>query len=438
MSASSGPAADGAARRCDAFVERRIVEPTSIDGPLRGTRVAIKDILDVRGMTTGYGHPLWRETHEIAEDHADVVRLLLGAGATIVGKTHMDELAWSLFGANAHFGTPPNPAARDAVPGGSSSGSAAAVADGTVDFAIGTDTGGSVRVPASYCGLYGIRPTHGRVSSDRCCALAPSFDTVGWFARDMALLRRVGDVLLDPRHERADISLTSWIVASDAFALADPGAQARTYAAVSSAKDAIVAAAGFAGPPEEVALDVFDGGSFDSWFDAFRMNQSYEVWQELGPWIQKHGPVPLGPGVKERFAFAQGLDAAAVAPAAERRREITQRVEEVVGDGTVLVVPTTPGVPPTLAEVAGPAAATEAGMARVDDIRGRLLRLTSIAGLSGLPQISTPLPIPTQAEGGDGGEEGGPLGLSFIGPRGSDAQLCRIVERIAGAIHAGG
>ena len=123
-------------------------------------------------------------------------RALLDAGARIVGKTHTDEMTYSLNGENAHYGTPVNVNAPGRIPGGSSSGSAAAVAAGLVDFALGSDTGGSVRAPASFCGIYGLRPTHGRISLEGACALAASFDTVGWFARDPALLERVGRVLL--------------------------------------------------------------------------------------------------------------------------------------------------------------------------------------------------------------------------------------------------
>jgi Asp-tRNA(Asn)/Glu-tRNA(Gln) amidotransferase A subunit family amidase len=111
------------------------------------------------------------------------VQRLLDAGAQFVGKAHTDELAFSMNGRNAHFGTPRNGGAPDRIPGGSSSGSASAVSNGLCDFALGSDTGGSVRTPASHCGLFGIRPTHGRISLERVLDLAPSFDTCGFFTR---------------------------------------------------------------------------------------------------------------------------------------------------------------------------------------------------------------------------------------------------------------
>ena len=152
-------------------------------GPLAGLTFAAKDNLDVLGFASGCGNPRWLETHpDPAPAHAPAVAALLNAGASLVGKTQMDELAWALTGENAHYGTPKNPAAPSRVPGGSSSGSAVAVAAGFCDVALGTDTAGSVRVPAGYCGIFGFRPTHGAVSLAGCVPLAPSFDVVGVFA----------------------------------------------------------------------------------------------------------------------------------------------------------------------------------------------------------------------------------------------------------------
>ncbi|MDH5535005.1 MAG: amidase family protein, partial [Betaproteobacteria bacterium] len=166
-------------------------------GGLAGTTFAAKDIYNIAGHKTGFGSPDWLTTHEAATATAPVVQRLLDAGANLIGKTHTDEMAYSLNGENPHYGTPINPNAPGRIPGGSSNGSAAAVAGGLCDFALGSDTGGSVRAPASFCGIFGVRPTHGRILLDGVCPLAPSFDTVGWFARDAALLERVGQVLLN-------------------------------------------------------------------------------------------------------------------------------------------------------------------------------------------------------------------------------------------------
>ena len=165
-------------------------------GPLAGLTFGAKDIYDVAGHKTGFGSPDWLRTHGPAERTAPAVQRLLDAGAHLVGKTHTDEMTYSLNGENPHYGTPVNVNAPGRIPGGSSSGSAAAVAAGLVDFALGSDTGGSVRAPASFCGIFGMRPTHGRIPLDGACPLAATFDTAGWFARDATLLERVGRVLL--------------------------------------------------------------------------------------------------------------------------------------------------------------------------------------------------------------------------------------------------
>ncbi|HEX6006765.1 MAG TPA: amidase family protein, partial [Burkholderiales bacterium] len=189
----------------------------SVSGPLAGLTFGVKDIYDIAGHRTGFGSPDWFATHAAAARTAPTVQRILNAGADMAGKTHTDELTYSLNGENPHYGTPVNVNAPGRIPGGSSSGSAAAVAAGLCDFALGSDTGGSVRAPASYCGIYGIRPTHGRVSLEGACPLAPSFDTAGWFAREATLLERVGQVLLGEARAQAPGRL---LLARDAFELA--------------------------------------------------------------------------------------------------------------------------------------------------------------------------------------------------------------------------
>ena len=159
-------------------------------------------------------------SHAPAGLSAPAVDRLLAAGARLVGKAHMDEMAYSLLGANHHYGTPVNPAAPDRHPGGSSSGSAVAVAAGLADFALGTDTAGSCRAPASFCGIFGFRPSHGAVSSNGVVPLAPSLDTIGWFARDAATLNKVGSALLPDDLDTAPLSRP--LVLSEAFVACPP------------------------------------------------------------------------------------------------------------------------------------------------------------------------------------------------------------------------
>src|SRR6516165_4530184 len=205
----------------NAFVPgQRVRIEGSPGGPLAGLTFAAKDLFDVAGHPTGGGNPDWARSNPIPTRHAWAVQRLLDAGATLIGKTITDEVSLGIVGENAFYGTPINSRAPDRVPGGSSSGSAAAVAAGLCDTALGTDTGGSVRVPASFCGLYGIRPTHGRLDMSGVMAQAPSSDTTGWFARDAATFAKVSSVMLD---EPIPTALpTRLIIAVDAFAFAEP------------------------------------------------------------------------------------------------------------------------------------------------------------------------------------------------------------------------
>src|SRR5712672_3903435 len=189
-------------------------------GPLAGLTFAAKDLFDVAGVPTGGGNHDWPTGRPVPTRHAWAVQTLLDAGATLIGKTITDEVSLGILGENAFDGTPQNVRAPGRVPGGSSSGSAAAVAAGMCDTALGTDTGGSVRVPASFCGLYGIRPTHGRLDLSGMMPQAPTSDTTGWFARDADIFARVSSVMLGeaipeelPRH---------LLVAEDAFAFVEP------------------------------------------------------------------------------------------------------------------------------------------------------------------------------------------------------------------------
>src|ERR1700722_11203823 len=189
-------------------------------GPLGGLSFAAKDLFDVAGHPTGGGNPDWPKGRPIPTRHAWAVQRLLDAGATLIGKTITDEVSLGILGENPFDGTAQNPRAPGRVPGGSSSGSAVAVAAGLCDTALGTDTGGAVSVPASFCGLYGIRPTQGRLDLSGMMSQAPSSDTTGWFARDAEIFARVSAVMLG--EIIPDALPTRLVVATDAFALADP------------------------------------------------------------------------------------------------------------------------------------------------------------------------------------------------------------------------
>ena len=363
-------------------------------GPLSGYRFAAKDLFDVQGYVTGCGNPDWERSHPPAVRTAPVIRTLLDAGATLVGKTHTDELAYSVNGENAHFGTPVNPRAANRIPGGSSSGSASAVAGGVVDFAIGTDTAASVRLPASYCGLYGIRPTHGRLPPKGCVPLAPSFDTVGWLADSPKLLRDVGRVLLTP--EAAGRAPATFLVAEPAFELCDGPVRTGLERAIGR----------IAGqwPVRPVPWEPDLG----AWSATMRVLQAFEAWQAHGEWIRAARP-GFGTAIGERFAWASTVTAAQYESALSACREIRAYLDDILGDGRTLLWPTTPciALPPRLDAKA------------LEPIRQRILPLTCAATLGGLPQVTMPV----------GQVEHCPIGLSLIAPRGRDLEaLDRAVE----------
>ena len=367
-------------------------------GPLAGLTFGVKDLFHIAGARTGFGQPDWLRTHEPATETADVVRRLLDAGADLLGKTHTDELAYSLTGENVHYGTPINARDPRRIPGGSSSGSAAAVAGGLVDLALGSDCGGSVRLPASYCGILGIRPTHGRVSLRGAIPFGPSFDVAGWFARDPEVFERVGGVLL----EGGSVPCTPrrLVVVRDAFALVEPRVRAALRPAVDRCAAHLAACA-------EVAVSP-DG--LPAWFETFRVLQAAEIWANHGAWITRTKP-RLGPGIKERFAWASGVTSAQVAAAKARRTAIVRHLERAIGPDDVLCLPTSPRIAPF----------RNTAIDTIEiEYRHQAMCLLCIAGLGGLPQISLPL-----AE-----LDGVPLGLSLVGRRGTDEALLALAGTV--------
>jgi amidase len=367
-------------------------------GPLAGLTCGIKDLYDIAGHKTGFGSPAWLATHDAATATAPPVQSLLDAGAQIVGKTHTDEMAFSLNGENPHYGTPVNVNAPGRIPGGSSSGSATAVAARLVDFALGSDTGGSVRAPASFCGIYGLRPTHGRISLTGACALAWSFDTAGWFARDATLLERVGRVLLND--DRPAFAPGRLLLAQDAFALLDG-------AASQALQPALARVVATLGEPQKVTVS---SEGLPQWFQVFRKLQGAEAWAQHRDWITRVKP-QFGPGVRERFEWASTITANDVAPLKDERENIARRMAELLKDNALLVLPTVHTIAPE----------RNTPTAELDEFRGRAMSLLCIAGLARLPQISLPLAT----------LDGCPLGLSLVAARGNDTLLLQTARRVS-------
>jgi amidase len=366
-------------------------------GPLHGLTFAAKDLFDVAGVPTGGGNHDWPTGRPVPERHSWAVQTLLDAGATLVGKTVTDEVSLGILGENAFDGTPVNVAAPACVPGGSSSGSAAAVAAGLADIALGTDTGGSVRVPASFCGLYGIRPTHGRIDVTGMMPQAPTSDTTGWFARDAATFARASAVMLG--EEIPSALPTSLVVAVDAFGFADAGVAAALHPMVQRLATLI-------GHSRE---DIMAPQGLSVWARAQRSLQPIEAWNTFRGWLDERNP---------RFAFsvARQLLLGSMVPPADQswaalmRQEVRGRMAHLLPPGTILCLPTTPFPAPLRGQP----------LSVLDPLRDRITCLAAQGGLAGHPQVSLP----------GATVDGLPVGLSIIGPRGSDATLVAVARAL--------
>jgi amidase len=359
-----------------------------------GPRLAVKDIVDVAGLPTGAGHPLWRATHPVPSTTAPVVARLLAAGARFVGKTHTDEFAYSMFGSNAHYGTPDNPRAPGHLPGGSSSGSAAAVAAGLADIGLGTDTAGSVRIPASWCGLYGLRPSHQRASRAGIVALAPSFDVPGPLAADLGMLARAAAATLTG--PAAPDPLDRLLLPPDVWALADPSVRA----ALGPALDALRAVL----PAVDAPLF---GTERPDHVPAFAVVQGREFWLAHGSWVDAHRP-SFGPGVGARVRAAAASTDAEVAAATSVLAATRAALDAAMAGSGVLVMPSTPTPAPPR---------TPTG---VPELRRRMLAMTTLAPIGGLPVVAVPA----------GMVDGLPVGLSLAGPVGSDERLLALAALV--------
>ena len=379
----------------------RCTAPASGSGVLDGMAMAVKDLIDIQGEVTGGGNPDWAAGRRAAERHAPPVAALLAAGASLCGKTITDELAFSLEGRNWHYGTPVNPLLPDCLPGGSSSGSAVAVAAGLADFALGTDTGGSVRVPAAFCGIPGFRPTHGRVTLQGVVPFAPSYDTVGWFARSACVLEKAGRVLLGAAS--VPTAASRLCLAADVYAMTEP----RSAALLRSAAEALGAGS---------SIDIFEGRA-PQWLRSYQVLQGAEIRQSLGPWIAATRP-RFGPDIAPRFASTLDITDADIRAQQAFRLEVSAKLQSLLHDGTVLVLPTVPV----------PALKKSAGGTVLAAFYESSLAVNAIAGHAGLPQLVLPA----------GWVNGAPASLSFIAAAGMDEVLLAQARRWAALLKADG
>lgn len=380
----------------NAFLDMPGPDIVSGSGILSDTTLAVKDIYDVAGYRTGRGNPQWLAEAQPAARTAPSVQVLFDAGAQFIGKTQTEEFAFSLTGHNAHFLRPINPAAPERMAGGSSSGSIAAVAAGLADIATGSDTGGSVRAPASYCGLVGLRCSHGAISLDGTMPLSPSFDVFGWFARDMDLYRQIAGLYLAD----TKVDFRRIMRLPEQEALLAGAEEQRIYEKAAAAVEEMI---GSSHPAAIASADV------EQRYWCMRRIQAYEAWREHGAWLSaadRH----LGPGVKERFAFGEQVNAQALRGDTILRNALREEVTDILADDGLFISPTVPGAAPLAAS----------SFADVQDYRERALRLLCLSGLTGLPELTLPL----------GTVEGAPFGLSLTGPKGSDLALLALGQRI--------
>jgi amidase len=361
------------------------VQQISIGGD--GLRVGVKDSIDIEGFATRMGSPCFAAAPP-AERHADVVRALLDSGCRIVGKTNMHELAYGVTGINRWTGTPLNPCDPERIPGGSSSGSAVAAARQLVDFAVGTDTGGSIRIPAACCGVYGLKPTYGRVSRRGVHPALSTLDCVGPFARDIPMIERAMQ-LLDPSFQSAaspSHGTVGWITVE-----ADPDVASAVRGALERA---------------DVSMRSIVLPSFEAAFAAGLAILGAENWAAFG---HLAGREELGADVRTRLLAAREVSGADVTAAERIRRALRAEVDEALTQVDALALPTLPDFPLTLSAAADSRAA---------------LKLTSLVrpfNLSGHPAMT--LPILTR--------DVPPVGLQLVGALNADEALCALSSEVA-------
>lgn len=359
--------------------------PTPGVGPLTGLRLGIKDLYAIAGQRIGAGNPTVLAEARIEPESTPVVSVLIEAGAEPVGINQLDEFAYALTGANVHYGIPPNPAAPDRVSGGSSSASASAVAMGECDIALGADTAGSIRVPAAYQGLYGLRTTHGVISSAGMHPLAPSLDAVGWITRDALTLARVAQVVLPAKQARSldHVAVSAGLIGTADYEITD--------AVWRFIDDRMLGL-----PRREIDHDL----PLEHWRTQMAILQGYEAWQLHGAWITAH-PGVLGPEVADRFRIASTVTDQQYAEARTEVLAARTAIRALVGDD-VLVMPAAATAPPRR-DTPGAYAAT----------RIATLNLSCLASIAGLPAVTVPVQT----------ADGLPTGVCLVGAPGTDLEL---------------
>ena len=367
----------------------------SYNGRLKNLKFVLKDMCDVKNIKTSCGNPDFYKACEPAKKHAEFLSNILSEGAILEGITICDEFFYSVIGENSHYGTPKNLNAPNCVPGGSSSGSAAALTTDLFDFSIGSDTGGSVRVPASFCGLLGIRPTHGRIKSNGVYPMAPSFDTIGWFSNNIKTFQKIGEVLLN-KNENENITFNQFVIAEDLLELVDTDIKNQFNSYYKELHPNI----------KHIRLSKFSKSEIA---DNFRILQAGEIKEHVIPWIEKNKP-KISLEINSRIEMASKISPLEIDAAKTFRQEIISEINNSLPEGDIAIFPTTPFSAP------------KCGQSDQDlgSDRKKIMEMTSIAGMTSRPQISIP-----KFKG-----KTGPVGISILGWQYSDEILLNKLTEI--------
>ena len=367
----------------------------SYNGRLKNLKFVLKDMCDIKNIKTSCGNPDFYKACEPAKKHAEFLSNILSEGAILEGITICDEFFYSVIGENSHYGTPKNLNAPNCVPGGSSSGSAAALTTDLFDFSIGSDTGGSVRVPASFCGLLGIRPTHGRINANGVYPMAPSFDTIGWFSNNIKTFQKIGEVLLD-KNENENITFNQFVIAEDLLELVDTDIKNQFNSYYKELHPNI----------KHIRLSKFSKSEIA---DNFRILQAGEIKEHVIPWIEKNKP-KISLEINSRIEMASEISPLEIDAAKTFRQEIISEINNSLPEGDIAIFPTTPFSAP------------KCGQSDQDlgSDRKKIMEMTSIAGMTSRPQISIP-----KFKG-----KTGPVGISILGWQNSDEILLNKLSEI--------
>ena len=387
----------------------RLDLPALGTGPLDGLTFTVKDNIDIAGHRTSYGSPAWRDAHPAPTYNALCVDQMLAAGARCVGKVVADEFTYSLDGESPFFGTPRNAKAPDRIPGGSSSGSAASVANGLADFSIGTDSGGSVRVPASLCGLWGMRPSLHRISEAGVLPFMPSVSTVGVVAACFAHLDAAIRVALRSG-PTPQASLQRILVLSDALEIADDTVRRHADAAL----EEIARRTGL--PLEPIRFSQIVGEDIplsDCNTQALRIMQTAEFQSTVGNWIEACTP-ELGFPFSMAYGNVLAFDRIAALDGLARCERFFESINACLSPGTVICFPTTPVIAPLKGSLNT--------MDAVVDYYDRTMTITAFSGVGRLPEVSVPLLTVDEC----------PVGLSFAAAHYQDEFLLRAVSEMTG------